>query len=1179
MPFNGITNTFDTISELKTQIGNANTRVTVLGYYSAGDGGGGQFYWDSTSTESDNAGTIIQVSGVATGRWKRAIEGNTLNVLWFGAKNDYTSSSTTNNTPAITATISAATTLRTAGIDSQTQGSIVCVYFPYGKGFRITDTINVPNNISIIMDGQVVFDNTANDRPAIIIGDSTLTQRKKHIIDVTNKNQTNWPSEDGNGGFTTNSIGVKIRNHYWCDITIRRASNFAIGVQCFGDPQGFVYNEVHLGILSNNKVNLDLSGANNGWCNENNFYGGRFASFSAAVNNGKNRYGIRITSSDGTYTNNNNNIFYKPCFELNGTIANPGEALPILIVHGTQNAFYSCRSEQNYVASDALIRTLNDSAQNLVEVGFSLDGTIEDLGNYPSTIVRRRGKLLTEWNHLNTFDSGDIVRKICPYNSTFSYAADELSFVNSADSTISSTVDLITIGTDYIQIPSTRGVSVRIDTTANKSFVVKKATISGFGGRTSIRCFNSAGTLLYNSTTPYVKGYPFAVPSANTAFGGVYRQGSDTPSTMYFTVHNDVAYMDVIMAGGTVNPLRLRQFQVQALDAHAAVISPKKKQGLYGTQSPASGTWQTGDIIYNATPASNNIVMWQCTSSGTPGTWISVYNSNKTVTSVNGSTGDVTVAPSSGGTGYIQNTATLQASSSFFISGNGITNGNFQVRKDGVNTISGSLLLYNTAATRGANFQLNGDTNPGLATWVHNGTTWIKRVENFATGLTAFYPASGDAIRMVHNSAYIAAYDTANTTRTGYLQFNSAGTSVLGVDVNQGLAFATNGGVRQTITADGNVGIGTTSPAFKLDVNGDMRTTVGLTSPQVLSNSSVGTLSLIGGAIGAASTRGGQIDLIGGSAAAPNAGDIVFYAGTGGFGSVQPERMRIDALGNVGIGISSPSDKLSVAGNVFVNGFNGIGFFLNGPSSIVRDNGIDLKISTNRVGVNTSTAARSTLDIIGGVFAENNEGLRIINDGGFVSFYNSANSTRTGYLQMATIGGAIFAVEQNQGMSLRTNSQERIYIEPDGDVGIGIHTPATKLDVNGQITIRGGSPGTGKVLMSDAGGLATWQTPTSPNKNVRNINDTSFTVNTSDDIIIMSSTITANRTITLPTASANTGKMYHLVTLEMNGSFQYATSPALLYNSNTLMTAIANNSSVTIYSDGTNWRVLHANSH
>ncbi len=43
-----------------------------------------------------------------------------------------------------------------------------------------------------------------------------------------------------------------------------------------------------------------------------------------------------------------------------------------------------------------------------------------------------------------------------------------------------------------------------------------------------------------------------------------------------------------------------------------------------------------------------------------------------------------------------------------------------------------------------------------------------------------------------------------------------------------------------------------------------------------------------------------------------------------------------------------------------------------------------------------------------------------------------------------------------------------------GNVGIGTTTPTQKLDIDGQVRIRGGAPGAGKVLTSDANGNATW---------------------------------------------------------------------------------------------------------
>ena len=78
-----------TIAELKTYGSSMSEgdSVEVLGYTTAGDGGEGTFYWDASSTATDNIGTIIQATGVTTGRWVRIYKG-AIQVDWFGAVGD-----------------------------------------------------------------------------------------------------------------------------------------------------------------------------------------------------------------------------------------------------------------------------------------------------------------------------------------------------------------------------------------------------------------------------------------------------------------------------------------------------------------------------------------------------------------------------------------------------------------------------------------------------------------------------------------------------------------------------------------------------------------------------------------------------------------------------------------------------------------------------------------------------------------------------------------------------------------------------------------------------------------------------------------------------------------------------------------------------------------------------------
>jgi len=89
-----------TVAELKLAVGKEQgDKAFIGGYYADGDGGGGDFYWDTVSVEADNGGTIFQVTGTTTGRWKRIYSGS-VSVKWFGAKGDWNGTTGTDDTSA-----------------------------------------------------------------------------------------------------------------------------------------------------------------------------------------------------------------------------------------------------------------------------------------------------------------------------------------------------------------------------------------------------------------------------------------------------------------------------------------------------------------------------------------------------------------------------------------------------------------------------------------------------------------------------------------------------------------------------------------------------------------------------------------------------------------------------------------------------------------------------------------------------------------------------------------------------------------------------------------------------------------------------------------------------------------------------------------------------------------------
>jgi len=194
-------------------------------------------------------------------------------------------------------------------------------------------------------------------------------------------------------------------------------------------------------------------------------------------------------------------------------------------------------------------------------------------------------------------------------------------------------------------------------------------------------------------------------------------------------------------------------------------------------------------------------------------------------------------------------------------------------------------------------------------------------------------------------------------------------------------------------------------------INGTGNAGTGFSSPLLFTNNSAGQLSLVGGAV-ATSTgnlRGAEIDLMGGSAATIP-GEISFRTGTGGSGAQQPERMRIDANGNVGIGTSDPISPLHVVGAATVTTMNGSG-------------SATLQIS--------SGGSAQAMALMGGATSSQS------NQGGAITLFGGAHGTQPGMITFYT-GTAVGGTQQ----------PERMRLTATGSLGIGTAAPAARLDVN-----------------------------------------------------------------------------------------------------------------------------------
>lgn len=185
--------------------------------------------------------------------------------------------------------------------------------------------------------------------------------------------------------------------------------------------------------------------------------------------------------------------------------------------------------------------------------------------------------------------------------------------------------------------------------------------------------------------------------------------------------------------------------------------------------------------------------------------------------------------------------------------------------------------------------------------------------------------------------------------------------------------------------------------------------------------------------------------------------------------------------GNLGIGTSSPGAKLDV---------NGMAFFRNNAGGFVTGGGTGVKISTenNKGGIfGFDYTNFAPIDLIlqgeganvgiGNHFPESTLHITKPNDATTVTIGGNSQAGQFTALRLQT--------SANQGgysniQSIKYSGYDfgdLILNKDGGNIGIGTASPSAKLEVAGNVKIADGTQGSGKVLTSDANGMATWQAP------------------------------------------------------------------------------------------------------
>jgi len=175
-------------------LGNANCTAMVDGYATPGDGGGGEFDWNTTSLLNDDGVVVLRPNGIASsspGRWIRRLPAGVLTPEMAGAVGDYvfpvgsSPESGTDNTAAFQRLFNQVSFAATNGLDGAT------VRLAGGKKYLITGSLTMPTGIAMEGSG-FPWGGPLNSTPAIFNVGSVLVLDPSATFAINAKTKLSW---------------------------------------------------------------------------------------------------------------------------------------------------------------------------------------------------------------------------------------------------------------------------------------------------------------------------------------------------------------------------------------------------------------------------------------------------------------------------------------------------------------------------------------------------------------------------------------------------------------------------------------------------------------------------------------------------------------------------------------------------------------------------------------------------------------------------------------------------------------------------------------------------------------------------------------------------------------------------------------------------------------------------